>query len=80
MGEGGCGKQMGSPSPTRWRWWNGDLKRLRSRGSVDKVASPVTHLNGLVIKRWVEEWRQFFFYKIGNVEDIDMDVDLRKLL
>ena len=36
------GNRWGVPSPTRWRWWNGDLKRLRSRGSLDKVGSPVT--------------------------------------
>ena len=56
---------MGSSSPTRWRWWNGDLKRLRSRGSLDKVGSPVTHLNGLVINRWRNG--NNFVYKIGNV-------------
>ena len=56
---------MGSSSPTRWRWWNGDLKRLRSRGSLDKVGSPVTHLNGLVINRWRNG--NNFIYKIGNV-------------
>ena len=50
---------------TRWRGWNGDLKRLRSRGSLDKVGSPVTHLNGLVINRWRNG--NNFVYKIGNV-------------